>query len=267
VSETDAAPDGAAEPSTDASAAVIESDDAVLLPSGEPSDQALLGVVDVVSVGVPTGVLPTPDVLPAVQRFDEVVDEWFDAIRHREPLDRIVYAVSELGDFGLIWLVIGAAKSTRNDRNFGRGLRLFGVMAAESVVMNGFVKSLFKRERPVFAGERPHKLRIPRTTSFPSGHSSSAFLAAALLAEENPRLRRAYYALAFFMGASRVHVRIHHASDVISGAVVGAALGVAAKRLWPVDAPPVLLPELLDLLDQRPRRPSRSGRAGRRAPA
>jgi undecaprenyl-diphosphatase len=250
VPETDAASQtDDADPSP---AAIPEGDDAVLVPSGEPSDDALLGVVDVVAVGGPTGILPTPDVLPAVQHFDDVVDRWFDKVRHTEPLDRFVYAVSELGDFGLIWLVIGATKSVRNERNFGRGTRLFGVMAAESVLMNGFVKSLFKRERPVFAGERPHKLRIPRTTSFPSGHSSSAFLAAALLSEENPRLRPAYYTLAAFMGASRVHVRIHHASDVLSGAVVGAALGVAAKRLWPLDSPPVLLPELLRLLDQRP---------------
>lgn len=184
------------------------------------------------------GMLPTPEDLQVVRDFDDAVDRAFDRLRGRQPLDRVVYAVTELGDFGLIWLLLGAAKATRNDRNFDRGVRLFGVMAAESVLMNGMVKSLFKRERPVYQGERPHKLRIPRTTSFPSGHASSAFLAAALLSEENPRLRRAYYGLALFVSASRVHVRIHHASDVLSGAVVGAGLGVIAKALWPLDRPP-----------------------------
>jgi undecaprenyl-diphosphatase len=193
-------------------------------------------VPEIPSLGVR---LPTPESLPAVRRFDDEVNALFDHLRGRQPLDRIVYAVSELGDFGLVWLLIGAAKAPRSDRNFDRGVRLFGVMAAESVLMNGFVKGLFQRERPVFDGERPHKLRIPRTTSFPSGHSSSAFLAAALLSEENPRLRPAYYSLAVVVSVSRIHVRIHHASDVICGMAVGAALGAAATRLWPVDEPPV----------------------------
>ncbi len=201
--------------------------------------------------------LPTPEALPAVRRFDDEVNELFDHLRGRQPLDRIVYAVSELGDFGLIWLLIGAAKAPRSDRNFDRGVRLLGVMAAESVLMNGFVKGLFQRERPVFDGERPHKLRIPKTTSFPSGHSSSAFLAAALLSEENPRLRPAYYSLAVVVSVSRIHVRIHHASDVICGMAVGAALGAAATRLWPLDQPPV---PVSALLDRRARNAARSRR-------
>ena len=213
------------------------------------------------ATAAPTGFrLPTPDVIPAVRRFDDAVDRAFEHVRGREPSDRILYAISELGDFGLIWLFIGAAKSVRSDRNFDRGARLFAVMAAESVLMNGFVKGLFQRERPTHTEERPHKLRIPKTTSFPSGHSSSAFLASALLAEENPRLAPAYYGLAVVVSASRVHVRIHHASDVISGVAAGALLGVIAKRLWPLDGEPAIVAPLWRTASSGARRNARRRR-------
>jgi membrane-associated phospholipid phosphatase len=34
------------------------------------------------------------------------------------------------------------------------------------------------------------------------------------------------------VAASRIHVRIHHGSDVIGGIVVGVGLGAIAKRVW-----------------------------------
>jgi membrane-associated phospholipid phosphatase len=44
-----------------------------------------------------------------------------------------------------------------------------------------------------------------------------------------------YYAAATIVAASRVHVRIHHASDVAGGIVLGIALGELARRLVPLD--------------------------------
>jgi undecaprenyl-diphosphatase len=73
-------------------------------------------------------------------------------------------------------------------------------------------------------------LRTPRTTSFPSGHASSAFLAATLLSDSS-RAKPVYFAIATIVATSRIHVRIHHASDVAGGVAIGLALGALAKRL------------------------------------
>jgi undecaprenyl-diphosphatase len=75
-------------------------------------------------------------------------------------------------------------------------------------------------------------LRIPRTSSFPSGHASAAFFAAALLRDGAPA--PLVYAAAVVVASSRVHVGMHHASDVIAGAALGAALGELARHLYPV---------------------------------
>jgi undecaprenyl-diphosphatase len=40
--------------------------------------------------------------------------------------------------------------------------------------------------------------------------------------------------LAALVAASRVHVRIHHPSDVVGGAVIGASLGTVIRERWPL---------------------------------
>ena len=70
------------------------------------------------------------------------------------------------------------------------------------------------------------------TSAFPSGHVTSAFTAAAFLARGD-RLAPAYRGLAVLVAGSRVYVRLHHASDVIGGALLGVAFGRLARRLAP----------------------------------
>ncbi len=36
------------------------------------------------------------------------------------------------------------------------------------------------------------------------------------------------------VAASRVHVKIHHASDVLAGVALGATLGRIATKAWPL---------------------------------
>ncbi len=180
----------------------------------------------------------TDDNLPTwVDRFDDAVDRaWGRAFRGRPALDRTFYLASELGDFSLIWQIVGAAQGLRSDRDADATVRLGVVLLAESLLVNQGIKRLVNRPRPTAVDPRPHHLRTPLTSSFPSGHASSAFCAAAVLSHHDPKLRPAYYALALVVATSRVHVQIHHASDVIAGAAIGSLLGAAALRAWPLPA-------------------------------
>jgi undecaprenyl-diphosphatase len=91
---------------------------------------------------------------------------------------------------------------------------------------------LFRRDRPTSTGDDRLPVRLPSTSSFPSGHASSATFAAMILSSwDGRRLGAFYFTVAAIVGTSRAYVRIHHASDVLGGAVVGAALGLIGRRI------------------------------------
>ena len=166
-----------------------------------------------------------------VDHFDDVVDAGFATLRGNSFADRLFYTASELGDWSLIWHLLGVARGL-GPAGLESTMRQSLALGAESALVNGPIKSMFRRRRPVPAVERPHHLRTPRTSSFPSGHASSAFLAAGLLSDGS-RLAPLYYGTAALVSASRIHVQIHHASDVVAGAVLGTALAAGVRRVWP----------------------------------
>ena len=149
------------------------------------------------------------------------------------PVDRFFYALSSSADHGLLWLALGSARAARKG-DPAIALRLGALLGAESVLTNGVIKLAFRRVRPQehFSHEEalPYGMRRPITSSFPSGHAATAFMAAGLLSKGAPRLAPAYYTLAGLVAYSRVHVRMHHATDVVGGAVLGIALGALARR-------------------------------------
>ena len=182
--------------------------------------------------------LPTTTRLgSAVDAFDQRVDRQFDRIRGNKVADRIFYGASALGDHGLIWLILGAVRGLRSEHDWHAAVRLGAGVGIESAVVNLGIKSLFRRKRPAWEIERPLHLRRPRTSSFPSGHATSAFTAAGLLGEQD-RLKPLYYVIAVVVAWSRVYVRIHHASDVVAGILVGIGLGKLGRRLYPLPYAP-----------------------------
>lgn len=179
--------------------------------------------------------LARPD-FKAISQFDTAVDNFFEThLRGRPALDRLMYAASAVGDHSAIWLVLAALQGWRSGSGWRPLLRAGALLGAESALVNGLVKLAFHRERPESTEERPLPLRIPRTSSFPSGHSSAAFFAATLLG--NGRTRPIYYALASIVASSRVYVKIDHPSDVVAGAALGAILGQVVKDVAPLLPP------------------------------
>jgi len=165
---------------------------------------------------------------PAIDRFDDRLDEAWERLRANPALNRIFYTASESADFSVLWHTLGVVQAIVED-DPKIAIAISAALGAESALVNGPVKSLFKRSRPVQDGPRPHNLRQPVTSSFPSGHASAAMVAAAMLSRQGGAAL--WYALGGIVATSRIHVRIHHGSDVAGGLVVGAALGAVARRI------------------------------------
>jgi undecaprenyl-diphosphatase len=161
------------------------------------------------------------------ERFDRAVDAAVD--RARSPsFDAVAYRLSSAADHSLLWHACGAARALARGRGLPDALRFSAAMGLESAITNGVMKTVFGRVRPVDYAEVEfrHGLHRPITSSFPSGHATAAFCAATLLGGG-----AGWYTAAAAVAATRVYVRLHHASDVVAGAAIGLLLGCALRPL------------------------------------
>jgi undecaprenyl-diphosphatase len=159
--------------------------------------------------------------------FDERVDAFLEPWRNKKVVVVVFTIASAVGDFGLLWHFIGFARAIGSTERLQHAVAFSLLIGIESLVLNQGIKRLFRRSRPTERGDERFALRKPRTSSFPSGHSSSAFFSALVLTTMTPwPWWILFYVFAVTIAISRVGVRIHHASDVIGGAIAGTVMGV-----------------------------------------
>ncbi len=135
-------------------------------------------------------------------------------------LDRVMRGCTQLGDYCFIWLVATLCFYITSHSNFAVFMLLS--MLVTNAVNNGLIKSLFRRKRP-FEVYDDITIFIPNPygSSFPSGHSATGFGCAYVISQFNPMYGIVAYLIAGLVAFSRLYLRVHFASDVIVGSIVG----------------------------------------------
>jgi membrane-associated phospholipid phosphatase len=148
-----------------------------------------------------------------------------------EPLRRLSGAANN----SRLWLCIatglGVAGGDAGRRAAMRGAVAIGVTSA---LVNLAVKSAWSRQRPDRAGARVpvrRNVRMPASTSFPSGHAASGFAFAAAVGRDQPWLGLVLRFLAAAVAYSRVHTGVHYPGDAVAGALIGEGTGQAVAGL------------------------------------
>lgn len=171
-------------------------------------------------------------------KLDDSFDRLLEPARHRRPIQGFFSLLSRAGEFSLVWHTIAWIRAIGSIDRAKEAVLFSILLGVESLIVNQGLKRLFRRQRPTTGGDERFNVRTPVTSSFPSGHASSAFFAATVLTQILLDAGSvwlpwsiALYALAVLVALSRVMVRLHHLSDIVGGAVVGVALGVLAGPL------------------------------------
>ena len=158
-----------------------------------------------------------------------------------EPLRRLSNAANN----SRLWLAIASglavAGGSAGRRAAVRGTLGIGVTSA---LVNLAVKSLGSRQRPDRSGAgvpEQRNVRMPTSTSFPSGHAASGFAFASAIGREQPWLGLALRFLAAAVAYSRVHTGVHYPGDVVVGSLIGASTGQAVAGLME-RLPPARIP-------------------------
>ena len=188
--------------------------------------------------GLDTSGAPPPrtDLLGIVDDFDDRVDRLFQPLRGNPTVDAAAKAITGIGDHGWLWTGVAVWRGRHSGPTRRAAVRALGVAGVSSALVNAGIKQVVGRQRPdrddLRISNAGVPVREPRTSSFPSGHTLAAFTAATVLSRPGDRAGNVFlYGAAGLIGVSRVHLRAHHASDVLGGVVIGTALGLVVRRL------------------------------------
>jgi undecaprenyl-diphosphatase len=144
-------------------------------------------------------------------------------------LDRSMARLSHAANYSRISLTAAAGLALFGGAR-GRlaAVRGIAAVALTATFASGVVKPLARRRRPDRSGHEVPAARhvsMPRSRSFPSGHSASAFAFAAAAGGTMPSASLPLHALAGLVAYSRVHTGVHYPLDVIAGSAIGATVG------------------------------------------
>lgn len=214
------------------------------------TDAAALGSADTgASVALPAPP-PVPEAAPAppqgwlVQAREQAVaiDEAIYAAvaTTRTPgLDSVVARLSDAANFSMIWFAVGGAVAVAGGPK-GRRAAVEGIAAigVASLLVNQGLKRIAPRSRPDRESElsesiRDRHVRMPSSTSFPSGHSASAFAFATAVSGRVRWLSAPLQGLAAAVAYSRVHTGVHYPGDVVVGSLTGIVCGDMVRWIGP----------------------------------
>jgi membrane-associated phospholipid phosphatase len=168
-------------------------------------------------------------VLSALGRADQAALRFLRTRGHQLPIENVMKALGIAGEFGAVWVAIGACGATLDQPRRRRWLAA-AATGPVAIGVNFAVKVAIGRQRPLIE-EHPPLATAPTKLSFPSAHATSSIAAATALGRVEPRTRLPLLTLAGLICVGRPYLGMHYPSDVLGGAMLGLALGTFAPGL------------------------------------
>lgn len=141
-------------------------------------------------------------------------------------LDKAMPRITAIGDSGIVWLALVVILFCMS-RYRVQSLKLFFSITLTTIVGEGIIKNIIKRQRPyILLGDCKLLIEKPITYSFPSGHTASSFavVGSFMKAHNAPHMLFIIIILtiiAILIAISRIYLNVHYFTDVICGIILG----------------------------------------------
>lgn len=166
-----------------------------------------------------------------MQAAEFAILDWIQAHLRCGFLDAVLPAISRTANHGELWIILAVILLLiRGQRKYGASVACGLIL--DLVSCNIILKPLIGRIRP-FAVNGLVELLIaaPTDASFPSGHTAASFAAVFALKTAGSPLWKPALAVALVIAFSRLYLYVHWPSDVLGGALLGAAAGWAGAKI------------------------------------
>jgi undecaprenyl-diphosphatase len=166
--------------------------------------------------------------LQGVQGFDLALFQWCMARRRRVLLTSVGRAISKTAD-GWVYAVFIVLFGLLDWTAHFHFIRCFLIAFVSERLIYFVLKNTCRRNRPADAMEGFSSFIVPSDRfSFPSGHTSAAFLFAVLVGSQFPHLILLLLGWGALVGMSRVFLGVHFPTDTVIGALLGSSVAFVA---------------------------------------
>jgi|LGOV01.1.fsa_nt_gb undecaprenyl-diphosphatase len=150
--------------------------------------------------------------------------------------DEVWKYITYLGDFGLLWFLLSLSllifKETRRV-----GIICLVSLLLGALFTNVVLKTLIARPRPFTHTTINLLINTPRDSSFPSGHTTSAFAFAFVLLRERFKVGKVnIYAISLVLAGlvafSRLYLYVHFPTDILAGIIIAFGCAYLAPKLY-----------------------------------
>jgi len=151
---------------------------------------------------------------------------WFETL-HTPVLNTIMKCITSLGNAGIFWILLTlVCLCIARYRRCGAAMALALIFSL--IFTNLIIKNIVVRPRPFWVDPTFNLLiSAPTDYSFPSGHSSASFAAAAACFSQRRKEGIALLVLAALIAFSRLYFTVHYPTDVLCGILLGCVYGAA----------------------------------------
>lgn len=163
--------------------------------------------------------------LLSIHKYDVFMFTWLINAKIHNTLSSVSKYLSKTGDGQLYTLIAGLLYFSEGIESSLLRAILLAFLLERPIYF--VLKNGFKRSRPEAALKNFRSIIKPSDKfSFPSGHTSAAFMMATLLAYFFPALMVPLYGWAALVGFSRVVLGVHFPTDTLMGGILGISIAL-----------------------------------------